>query len=103
MGELSEIKISDLYRSLKYISEKKGLNLLEKDILNSEINKGSDLALKNLLKFNDLILSLMAGIQRQDEKSIKENLIHISVESINIASIFDNLHADVDEFIKELY
>ena len=102
MEESSKIKISEIYKSLKYISSNNNFEIFENDAINHDIKVSNQLVIEKIEKFNMLSTELVASVSRNDMNSIKSNLIHLRVQSMSLASEFENIKDDIDELVKLL-
>ena len=102
MEERLKIKISDVYKVLKAIDLLKGLQLFDEDVIDHEINVSDQMFVDSIAKFNNHTNDLVNASEKEDMKLIRDSLINLRVESMNIASDFDNLKDDIDELIKAL-
>ena len=102
MEERLKIKISDVYKVLKAIDLLKGLQLFDEDVIDHEINVSDQMFVDSIAKFNDHTNDLVSAFEKEDMKLIRDSLINLRVESMNIASDFDNFKDDIGELIKAL-
>ena len=101
-GRKLKIKLSEVYETLKAVESLKNLNIFDSEVIEHDIGVSNKMFSESIGKFNTHVDDLINSAKAQDIKLVRDSLIHIRVQSMSIASDFDNLKDDIDELIKAL-